>query len=91
MKINLITRENAVDKLYDLINSGILDEKLCDDLEEIAYCINHENDNLFLWGAEQDCIDLFVSRREDLIDDEWLKHQKALYEKYKIREVKQEQ
>ena len=91
MEINLITREDAVEKLSDLVNSEIIDENLRNDLEEIAYCIDHENDNLFLWGAEQDCIDLFVSRREDLIDDEWLKRQKALYEKYKIREVKQEE
>lgn len=81
-----ITRSEAVEVLYSIINSGILDEELCGNIEEIANIIDHEDeDEISLWGAEDDAVDLFVAKREDLITPEWNKHCEDLYEKYKMK------
>lgn len=81
-----ITREEAVDVLERFAGSGILDRELEDKIEEIAQVIRHEDeDDLSLWGAEDDAADLFVSKREDLITPEWEQHCRDLYEKYKIK------
>lgn len=82
-----ITRDEAVETLYDVINSGIIDKELGSRLEDVANCISHEKDNLFLWGAEDDAANLFIMVREDLITPEWEEHMSSLYEKYRIREV----
>lgn len=83
------TRLQAVRKLYDLINSGILAEDLEQDLRDIANCIEaEENLGIFLWGADDDYIDLYIVKREDLITDEWLKHLDEVYEKYRIKAVR---
>lgn len=37
-----ITRDEAIVTLHDLMNSGILDSDLCDELNDIASCIAHE-------------------------------------------------
>lgn len=82
-----ISRKEAVETLYGIINSGIISEELDSKLTDIAQCIGHEEDNLFLWGADDEASDLFVLKREDLITPEWIKHCEDLHEKYKIREV----
>lgn len=83
-----ITREEAVGVLHRASGSGILDDDLEDMLEEVATCISAEEEmGIFLWGADDDAIDLFVMKRSDLITDEWIKHQQELYERYKIREI----
>ena len=66
-----ITREEATDVLYGLLGTGILDQKIEDSVEEIAMIISHEkDDNLSLWGADDEAVDLFVAKREDLITPE---------------------
>ena len=80
-----ITREEATDVLYSLLGAGILDQKIEDSVEEIAMIIGHEkDDNLSLWGADDEAVDLFIAKREDLITPEWEAHLKELYEKYKM-------
>ena len=44
-----ITRKEVVKTIYDIMNSGILSEELENALQDIANCIEHENDGLFLW------------------------------------------
>lgn len=87
---NMITRDGAIETLYSLINSDVLSDEIEGQLEDIAKCIqaeDSENDlGLFLWGADDDYVDLYVARREDLIDDAWNKHQQELFEKYRIKE-----
>lgn len=81
-----MTREKAVETLGAFIGTGILKEDLEDALEEIQMIIRHEGeDNLSLWGAEDEATDLFVAKREDLITPEWEKHCEDLYEKYKMK------
>ena len=84
--MSYITREAAVATLYRVINSSILDSALEDALVEIASCIEHEGDNLFLWGAEDEVTDLFAAPLQPTPD--WYRHCDALYEKYKIRAVR---
>lgn len=69
-----IKREEAVVTLYDLINSSVLAEDICNDLTEIAGCIANEELGLDTWGADDEVTDLFVARREDLITEEWEDH-----------------
>ncbi len=83
----MITREEAVEILNRLSDSLILEEKLEYGLYDILKCIEAENEGLFLWGADDDYIDLYVTKREDLITDEWLKHLAKVREKYRIKEV----
>lgn len=81
-----ITREEAVTTLYDVIDSGIISDELEGKLQDIASCIDNEEWGLFTWGADDDVMDLFVAKREDLITPEWEQHCDEIYEKYRIRE-----
>ncbi len=99
MKEHYVTREEAIETLYDLINSDILDEDLEEQLQDIANCIEaEETHNIFLWGADYEVFDLFVAKMdpygsskefqtEENIKryESWMKHCKELYEKYKIK------
>lgn len=49
-----ITREEAINTLYEVINCGILDKEIEDQLVEIASCVNAERYGVHLWGAEED-------------------------------------
>ena len=80
----MIKREEAVDTLYALINSNVLDEELCDKIENIASCIGSERDGLHLWGADdQEVAELYTTVRSDAAD---LKEHEnlcdMLYQKY---------
>lgn len=97
---NYITRDEAVETIYKLLNSGILNEELEDKLEDIANCIEaEETHNIFLWGADREAADLFCAvmdpyqsskeyRTEENIKryEDWTNHCDELYEKYKIKE-----
>lgn len=77
-----ITREEAIDALYEVINSGIIKEELSDELQEIANCIRDENLGMHTWGAGAEIGMLYVSTRQDLITDEMDKKAKEIYEKH---------
>ena len=80
-----IGRGEAVNTINKIINSGIISEELEQEMEQIATCINAEDDGLFLWGAEDDGDDLFVSLREDLVNIDWVSHCNEVFEKYRIK------
>lgn len=42
-----ITREEAITTLYDVINSGIISDELEGKLQDIASCIDNEEQGLF--------------------------------------------
>ncbi len=77
-----ITRNEAVECLYNLINSDVLDCDILDDLEEIANCIDHENEGYHLWGADDEAADLFSIPRSDLITEEVRNERERLCKKY---------
>ena len=89
----MLTRQEAVEVLYELINSGILASDLQDALEDIVICIRSEDRDkdlgIDIWGAkEEDWTDLYIAKRADLITPEWKQHCKNVYEKYRIKENK---
>lgn len=84
------TRKEAIETLYELINSGILSEDISSKLEDIAKCIEVEdsenNLGISLWGVlEDDWVELVIAYREDLWTDELKAKIQAIYEKYRIR------
>lgn len=48
----MITREQAVDILEELVESEVLNENLRDALDEMAMVIHYEKIGLHLWGAD---------------------------------------
>lgn len=81
----MISRSNAIDVIYDLINSGILDESIEDALNEIVTCIDYEECGMHLWNAtNEDCDNLFTCKRVDKITDEYIEEQKAIVNKYRF-------
>lgn len=85
-----ITRQEAVSVLYDLINTGILSGEIEVLLEEMAHCVNAEDDGLFIWGADEEVDKLYIAVREDLQNDEYEKECRRLYEKYRIKPRKKQ-
>ena len=55
----MITREQAIDALYEVVNSGILYYELEQRLSEIATAIVYENYGIHLWGTDEDEIEDF--------------------------------
>ena len=80
----MINREEANEVLFELINSGILNAVLEDSVQEIATCINYEEKGLHLWGADDDCTELMVAKRQDLWTPEEIAKCEAISKKYKF-------
>ena len=55
----MITREQAIDAIYEVINSGILYDELEQRLTEAATAIVYENYGIHLWGTKEDDIEDF--------------------------------
>jgi hypothetical protein len=49
----MITREQAIYAIYEIINSGIIDMELETRLQDIANCIDAENYGVHLWGTDE--------------------------------------
>lgn len=85
---NMITRQEAVDTLYAMINSGILAEEIEDNLREIANIIEDEDkeNGLGIMAWEMDSEEygmLHTAYREDLWTDELKKKVQGIYDKVK--------
>lgn len=79
----LMTREEAVETLYELLESGILNDALEQEVQEIANCIEEENNGLHIWGADLDeIITIHTPKRADLITPEHIKECQKICEKY---------
>ena len=50
----MITREQAIYAIYEIINSGIIGMELETRLQDIANCIDAENYGVHLWGTERE-------------------------------------
>lgn len=81
----MLSRDDACCVIGAIINSGIIDEDLVSDLQDISTAIGCEKDSLHLWGVDdQDVHDLYTCVRSDLITPEYQKHVDDLYNKYKF-------
>lgn len=83
----MIGKSEAVEVLKEITDSGIIRQELEEKLDEIQLILKHEDeDGLSFWNAnDKEMIDLFTAKREDLITEEWVRHQKAIYEKYRMK------
>lgn len=80
---NAITRDQAIETLCDLIDSGILSEEIEGKLAEIMNAVENEKYGLHLWGADNEEYDaLCTSVREDLLNDEYRNKVQGIYNKY---------
>lgn len=68
------TRSEAISALYEVINAGILDDAIENNLSEIANLIQYELNGEHLWGQPyESCDKLHVAYREDLWTEELIK------------------
>lgn len=66
-----LSREEAIEKIYELINAGFLNKTMEEDLQEIANLIQYELDGEHLWGQPRANNDKLISDyREDLLTEE---------------------
>ena len=86
----VITREAAIDRLYQLINSGVFEKDVEDDLQDIANCIEDEKQlRIHSWGMNADEYGkLHTAWRTDLPDyDSKAAEQERIVKKYRFKEV----
>ena len=82
----MITRERAISVIYQLINSGVLNEELEDQLQDIANCIEEEKLGIHAWGMYyEDYITLKTAIRTDLPDsDPFIQKQKRIIAEHRF-------
>lgn len=81
----MITRQEAIVTIRDIINSGILSEDITDKLEDIAICIEEEQLGYHRWNADDDFALLHIAHRSDLWTDELIAQTKAVSDKYSFK------
>ena len=82
-RLTLITRNEAVDVLLTLVNSGILDKNIEEKLAEISTIIEDEEIGYHFWGADHsERVILFTATRVDLITDEMCEECNRIADKY---------
>ena len=81
MEGKMISRDEAIQTLYELIDNEIIDEDLSNRLQEIANNISHEKYGFHTWGIlDDDCVKLMTAYRDDLKEE--LEEQSKLAYKY---------
>lgn len=82
-KPQIISREEAINSLMDLLVSGILKEELENDIQRIIQCIEEEKYGRHIWGTDiDDYTKMHLSARADLLTDEQLDEIEAIEKKY---------
>lgn len=80
---NAITRDEALEALQTLLNSGILSEELDAKIQDIADVIENEKCGLHLWGADnKEYAVLYTAVRKDMITDDYIKEGQRIWQKY---------
>lgn len=77
-----ITRDKAIEAIYRVVNSGILEDELEEDLVDVANNIQLEKVGIHAWGADDELSQMFVAHRSDLITDEIVERDMKLQEEY---------
>lgn len=94
----MITKEDAISTIIDLEESGILSKEITDNLSDIRICIEQIDNGLDLFGAEDDCVELFIAKANPYHSsapyntdelkaeyDAWVAKCEKIAEKYKIK------
>lgn len=92
----MISRELAIDTLQELVNTGIFDEDITSNLEDIISCLEAEMVGRHEWGVPNEKLcHLYGAVREDLVTDELIKETHEALElirfipsKYEYDEIK---
>lgn len=80
---NTITRDEALEALQALLDSGILSEELDEKIQDIAGVIENEKYGLHMWGADNvEYAVLYTAVREDLQTEEYIANCKRIWDKY---------
>ena len=78
-----ITRDEALETLQALLDSGILSEELEGKIEDIASAIENEKYGLHLWGADnKEYAVLYTAVRKDMITEDYIKEGQRIWQKY---------
>lgn len=79
----MITREEAIQQLYDLVQADVLNDEIALKLNGIVECIEGENDGLHLWGAsDYEVTRLYTAYDEKEYTDELEDELNGIYNKY---------
>ena len=79
----MIKRNEAVQFLDALMASGMFSGEVNTALNDIIGCIQAEEDNLHIWGVDdEDVEDLYSTPKEEYMTDEYKVHIDELYGKY---------
>lgn len=78
----MISREEAIETLYEIIGSGIIAEEIEYRLQDIASCIEAELIGRHEWDADSHELSvLYTAKREDLVTDEDLAEYDRIHRK----------
>ena len=94
----MITKDNAISTLRTLENSGVIADDIASDLNDICICIEQMDRGLDLFGADDDCNELFIAKANPYHSsapyntdelkaeyDAWVEKCEKIAEKYKIK------
>lgn len=85
MKDTMITREEAQETLFQLADSGVLNDDLENKLNEIANLIEREEHGFHFWGAPfEDYTKTVTAYRTDLVSDKMIEDFQRIEETYKF-------
>ena len=71
----MITRQQAIDTLCEILNTGILEQSLEDDLEDILSCIEAEEYCIHAWGMDDnDYLNIETGIVDGIDAEEFEKH-----------------
>ena len=88
---NYISRIEALNVLYRLAGSSIINNDISDAIEEIALCIEEERYGRHIWGANpREIAELHTAWREDLLDDAKIKRWNEINDKLTFEPSKSE-
>lgn len=77
----MITRDEAIETLYELIDNPIISSDLSETLQDIAICIDDEKAGFHTWGIpDKDQTTLNTAYREDLKEE--IENAKKVAKKY---------
>ena len=78
-----ITRDEAVELLFAMSESGMFSEDLNEKLADIASAIENEKYGLHLWGADNKEYGVLVTAvNEDMLTEEYVKEGQRIWDKY---------
>ena len=78
-----ITRDEAVELLFAMSDSGMFSEELSEKLADIANAIENEKYGLHLWGADNKEYGVLVTAvNEDVLTEEYAKEGQRIWDKY---------